>query len=115
MVTNGKTLLEKIKYLPPLDRQKSWTFNGPLAVQISRIPLGTNRRGETMSSVTLTTAPEAQQAQWFCSEASRTKVWMYWVAPRCMDVTFFLLVNNNTFLSEVWSPSNFGSSVSDDF
>lgn len=28
-------------------------------------------------------ASNAQQAQWFCSVASRTKLWLHWAAPRC--------------------------------
>lgn len=114
-----KQYLRKYSISHHWNRQAMWTFTGSLAVQISWKPMGTNSRGETMSSVTLTKAPEAKQAQWFCSEASRTKCVCTGQLPgvyECVcNVTFFLLVNNNTFLSEMWSPSNFGSSVSDDF
>lgn len=74
--------LKKYTYFPPLG-QTAKLFTGLLAVQISWNHLGTNSKGEILSLVTLTKSPEAQQAQWPCLEASRTKVQIYWATPRC--------------------------------
>ena len=77
--------------------------------------LFSNSEGETLSSVTLTKAPEIPRG--WAQRPEELELWIYLAAPGCERVWMWPsspLVNNNTFLSEAWSPSNLGPGVSDE-